>query len=92
MKTVIQRYSLECGKVGEAIGAAVIIDHQDETSALMHLWHAMDKPPTGDGYKYFIRFPDGVEVPFDAAYTRTFGKKPVYRDNKETLYPCLPIK
>lgn len=92
MKTIIQHYSLEAGKVGQNIGDALILDHQDGESALLHLWHAMDNPPTGGGYKYHIRFPDGTETPFDAAYARIFGKAPVYRDNKATLYPCLNIK
>lgn len=89
MRTVIQRYSLDVGKVGENIGEPLIVAHQDEKCALMHLWHAMENPPTREGRKYLIRFPDGAEMPFDAAYTRTFGERPVYRDNKRTKYPKL---
>lgn len=92
IETVIQCYSLERNKVGEEIGEPVVTAHQDGTAALLHLWQAMDNPPTRDGYKYHIRFPDGETVPFDAAYTRIFGEKPVYRDNKPAKYPRLKRK
>lgn len=92
IETIIQCYSLERDKVGQEIGGPVVVAHKDGTTALLHLWQAMDNPPTRDGYKYHIRFPDGETVPFDAAYARIFGEKPVYRDNKTTKYPRLKRK
>lgn len=91
MKTIVQKYSLERNKVGEPIGEECVAVHRDEKAALLHLWGAMEKPPTGDGYKYLIAFPDGQIMPFDAAYKRAFGESPVYRDNKATLYPRLSL-
>jgi len=84
--TVISDYSLAEGKVGQPIGNPMLVPHNEGKVALLHLWEEMEK---GNGKMFTIRFTDGAEVPFDAAYKRIFGESPIYRDNKSTLYPRL---
>ena len=90
LATRIQKYSLAPNKVGELIGPPSIIEHKNGEVALTHLWQAMDCPDKpGEGRRFEIGI-DGEFMPFDSAYARIFGERPIYRDNKRTLYPKLP--
>lgn len=86
--TVIQPYSLERGKIGEATDSPEITEHASGKAACVALNAAINRS-TCTPCRYHIRTPDGRLLPLDAAYTEIFGVSPVYRDNRATSYPKL---
>lgn len=90
MKTFIQEYSLAKNEVGKLIGEPIITPYKNGTEALLALDKEMNsRSKLGSGFFYFIQFEDGRKLAFDGAYRLIFGKSPIYRDNKSTLYPEL---
>lgn len=90
IRTLIQAYSLERGKVGELVGEALFEEYSDVPAALVALDCGMSKPRDPRlGYRFLIVMPDERQLAFDSAYTEFFGEPPVKRDNKENLYPRL---
>jgi hypothetical protein len=88
----IYTFSTEPGQVGQDTRDVRKTPHATGPEALLDLERAIDTSEgaePGRMVKYMVRTPDNRLLPLDHAYGEIYGKHPVHRGERESLYPEL---